>query len=197
MLAIAAAAAVLSSVAACGGTTTKTTTATSLVTTTTAIPATTTSTTTSGGSTTTPAGRTPVTTSVKGSPADVEIGKDLVPEATATYTFKPAALNGTQYTNALVISASSSPEKIEINAGRSHAKFVGVLGVPDNGKSSSSFQVDVSLDGAAPAFSAVIGFGETKDINLDIPNVLRIKITVVSKDTSYDSTVAIGNPHFA
>lgn len=196
MMAITAAAAVLFSVASCGGTTTKTTTPT-LVTTTIAIPETTTSTTISGESTTTAAGRKAVPTSVKGSLADMEIGKDLIPEATATYSFKPASLNGTQYTNTLVISGSSTPEKVEINAGRSHAKFAGVLGVPDDGKSSSSFQVDISLDGAAPAFSALIGFGETKNIDLDIPNVLRIKITVVSKDSSYSSTVAIGNPHFA
>jgi len=137
-----------------------------------------------------------VPTSIKPSAADVDIVSSLVPEATASHEFEQTALNGVLYSNALVISGETTPQKVEINAGRSHKKFRGVLGVPDDGKSSASFQVDISLDGASPVFSAVINFGETKDIDIDIPNVLRVRITVVSKDSSYGGKVAIGNPRF-
>lgn len=187
---------VVALMAGCGGTTAKSTSATSPLT---ALPATTApdSVPTSDGSTTTGAGRTPVPTSVKQSAADVDIVSSLVPEATASNDFAQTSLNGVLYSNALVISAESTPRKVEINAGRNHNKFRGVLGVPDDGKSSASFQVDISLDGGSPVFSAVIKFGETKDIDVDIPNVLRVRITVVSKDSSYGEKVAIGNPRFA
>lgn len=185
---------VMALMAGCGGTTAKTTSATSPLT---ALPATTapSSVSTSDGSATTAVGRTPVPTTLRQSAADVDIVSSFVPEATANYDFEQTALNGTLYSNALVMTGDTSPRKVEINAGRNHTKFRGVLGVPDEGKSSSSFQVDISLDNAAPVFSALINFGETKDIDIDIPNVLRVRITVASKDSSYGK-VAIGNPRF-
>jgi len=185
---------VVALMAACGGGSTKATSATSPVT---ALTVTTTSSVpTTEGSTTSVVGRSPVPTTGKASAADVEIDRTFVPEATASYEFSQTALNGTLYSNALVMTGGTSPQKVEINAGRNHAKFRGVLGVPDDGKSSSNFQVDISLDGAAPVFSALINFGETKDIDVDVSNILRIKITVVSKGSSYGN-VAIGNPRFA
>lgn len=124
------------------------------------------------------------------------MSRDLIPESTANYDFGPTVINGVSYPNALRITAQQSPQRLEIDAGRSRARFRGVLGVPDDGKSSASFQVDISLDNGPSIMSVVVNFGETKDIDLDVTNALRIKITVLSKTSDY-GRVAIGNPRFA
>lgn len=127
--------------------------------------------------------------------ADLAIDRSLIPEATAGYEFSATTINGVGFPTALRISSSSSPLKVEIDAGRSRKRFLGTLGIPDDQKSSSSHQVDISLDNGPSILSVVINFGEVKAIDLDATNVLRIRLTVVSKTTT-SGTVAIGNPRF-
>lgn len=144
--------------------------------------------------------RSTVPTSTTMPPANAPVDRSLVPEATSSYDFEQSTINGVQYSNALVMSSGSSPVKLEINAGRTRHRFQGTLGIPDDQKSSSVQQVDISLDNAAPVFSTVLNFGEVKTIDIDVTNVLRIRITLVSKSGSgccSSGTVAIGNPRFA
>ena len=141
-------------------------------------------------------GRSLITTTSAPSAAATDLARELIPEATASYDFDQVSINGVQYSNALRISAFTTPQKVEINAGRAHDKFLGVLGIPDDQKSASMVQVDIGLDNAAPIFSTVVSFGESKNIDIDVPAVLRIKITVTSK-TSSSAYVAIANPRLA
>jgi hypothetical protein len=138
-------------------------------------------------------GRIPVSTTLPPPGADTAIGPGLVPEATATYEFDKSVINGIEYSNALLMSSSTYQNvTVEINAGRSRTRFLGTLGVPDNQKSSSVHQIEISLDGAAPVLSTTIGFGETKAIDIDVTKVLRIRITVLK--TSSSGYLAIGDP---
>ena len=143
-------------------------------------------------------GRSSVPTTLAFAPADKDITAELIPEHTMYNdpTFKPLAINGVSYVNALQMYSQKTPAKLEINAGRARSRFRGSLGISDSQSSSSAHLVEISFDNAAPAFSAVVGFGETKDIDLDVTNVLRIRITV-SSTTAQDGYVAIGNPRFA
>lgn len=157
--------------------------------------------TTTSSSTTVPAtasteARSPVSTTLPPSLADTTITQDDVPESTASNSFRPLAMNGVSYVNALSISSDRTPRKVEINAGRNKKRFRGVLGIPDDEGSSSSHQVEISFDNAAPALSVIVNFGEVKEIDLDVTNVLRIRITVSSRNDLYGSSVAIGNPRF-
>jgi hypothetical protein len=131
--------------------------------------------------------------------ADTDITMDLIPEHNMTYyspSFKPLAMNGVSYVNALKMYSQKSPTKLEINASRSRSHFRGSLGIPDDESSASSHQVEISFDEAAPAYSTVVNFGETKEIDLDVTGVLRVRVTVSSM-TSAGGFVAIGNPRFA
>ncbi|MCW3043656.1 MAG: hypothetical protein JWL57_1814, partial [Actinobacteria bacterium] len=91
------------------------------------------------------------------------------------------------------ISPRNASANVQIDAGRSKHRFVGSLGIPDNQSSGASYQVDISLDNAAPVYSTVVNFGETKNIDLDVTKALRIKITVLWK-AGQSGEVAIGNP---
>lgn len=140
--------------------------------------------------------RTPVTTTIPATPAEAMVTDALIVESTASADVKPLSIDGVGYVNALQMYSGSSPGKAEINASRARKRFLGTLGIPDDQKSTSSHMVEISLDGAAPVFSVIVNFGETKAIDLDVTNVLRIRITVSSK-TRESGTVAIGNPRFA
>lgn len=98
--------------------------------------------------------------------------------------------------NALQMFSGTTPGKVEINASRARKRFLGTLGIPDDQKSSSSHMVEISIDNAAPILSVIVNFGETKVIDLDVTNALRIRITVSTK-TRESGTVAIGNPRFS
>lgn len=179
--------------AGCGGDDTQTggggttTTAPSETTTTTSEP-----TTTTGPTTTRP----PVSTTLRSVGTDTPINaSSFVPEGFAE--FEQETINGVAYPNAMTIPTSTYPTKVEINAGRARKRFIGALGVPDTESSASVHHVEISLDDAPPVFSTDLKFGETKDIDLDVTNVLRIRITVLltTRDPSY-SSIAIGNPRF-
>lgn len=146
---------------------------------------------------TTPPTRVPISTTLPPAIADSEIGQTLVPESTTSYDFQQETINGVAFPNALRIYSTTSPKKVEINAGRSRKRFLGSLGIPDDAKSTSVHQVEISLDNGPPVFSTVLNFGETKTIDLDVTNVLRVRITVVSKESSSSGGyLAIGNPRF-
>jgi hypothetical protein len=151
-------------------------------------------TTTQGPATT--SGRSTIPTTTTQSLADTNITGALVPQHSGSYRFTPTEMNGTSYANALKIYSERGPADVEINAGRSRKLFRGSLGIPDDESSSSSHQVEISFDGAPPAFSAVVNFGETKNVDLDVTGVLRVKITV-SSITNSSGYVAIGNPRFS
>lgn len=60
--------------------------------------------------------------------------------------------------------------------------------------------MDISLDNGPVVYSTVINFGESKNIDIDVTNALRIKVTVTSKSANSCCTseyLAIGNPRFA
>src|SRR4029077_10982591 len=97
------------------------------------------------------------------------------------------------YAQSLKISPGTAAVNVQINAGRSTHRFLGSLGIPDNQSSTASYQADISLDNAAPIYSTVVNFGETKKIDLDVTNALRIKISVLWKAGQY-GVIAIGNP---
>lgn len=167
-------------------------------TTTSAAPATTVATTltTGGGLTTTSVvtgARVGITTTVPPPAAATPIDRSLMPEGSAT--FQPLTMNGVAYPNAMRIFGMSRPAYVEINAGRSRQQFLGSLSIPDNERSSSVYQIDISLDGAAPVYSSVVAFGETKEIVLDITGVLRIRVTF-SSQSGVNGYFGIGNPRF-
>jgi len=153
--------------------------------------------TTSGGSATT-SGRTPVPTTLPPLSGATAIDRTFIPEATASYEFRQLTMNGVTYNSGLRISSSRTPVKVEINAGRGRKRFLAVLGIPDDQRSSSSHQVEISLDGGPPVFATVIQFGETKEIDLDVTNVLRVRISTTSRITECCNygEIALGNPRF-
>src|SRR6266851_4656525 len=143
--------------------------------------------------------RSPIATPTPPAVAETEIGSSLIPENTTNFYFHEATINGSLFTNAMLMDTTGSPRTVQIDAGRRRHRFLGSVGIPDNQTSSSSVKVDISLDTAPPIFSAVINFGELKPIDLDVTNVLRVKITVAEPrfGTSNSSgVIGIGNPRF-
>jgi copper chaperone CopZ len=124
------------------------------------------------------ASREPIPSTPTPGAADTPVTSLLIPESTANYDFGPTTINGVDYGQSLKISPGNGTVNVQIDAGRSKRRFVGSLGIPDNQSSSASYQVDISLDNAAPLYSTVVNFGETKNIDLNVTNALRIKVTV-------------------
>jgi NPCBM/NEW2 domain len=121
----------------------------------------------------------------------------MVDQMGLSTSFDKANINGISYTNALLFDTSGASCSVEINAERNQKRFVGDLGIPDDQSSSAAYKVDISLDNAAPILSAEVHFGQTKKIDLDITNVLRIKLAITPLSTSNNTAViAIGNPAF-
>lgn len=142
-----------------------------------------------------------VSTSTTLAAADTAIDTNHVPEKIEMQVeSKPAAINGTSYSNALVIRPDiyrdEPSSRLELNAGRDYKRFRGDLGIPDDQSSTTAYKVEISLDNAAAALSTEVRFGETKAIDLDITNVLRIRIVITPISTCCN-TLAIGNPRFS
>jgi hypothetical protein len=131
-------------------------------------------------------------------PAEAAIESDGVRDRERLgYAFAATRMNGIAYSNALILEPDKYNQgvgRIELDAGRSHVRFLGDLGIPDTERSSTAYKVEISLDDAAPVFSTEVRFGETRSIDLDITKALRIKI-LVSPIGCCDN-LAIGNPRF-
>lgn len=127
---------------------------------------------------------------------DIAIDRDLLPEYTAARpSFDQVTMNGVTYPSAMVVYSNQDPQRVEIDAGRKRDRFQGSLSIPDDQTSESAHQVDISLDNGPPVFSALVRFGETKQIDLDVSGALRIKITYVSVGAR-DGRFGIGSPRF-
>lgn len=127
----------------------------------------------------------------------VALTREMVPENTTSFGIEidQVTMNGVDYPAAVLLVGDRNVAKIEINAGRRYERFRGSLSVPDDEDSDSAFQVDISLDGGDPTFSTLVKFGETKEIDLKIDQVLRIKIEFVAVGND-DGRFGIGNPRF-
>jgi hypothetical protein len=140
----------------------------------------------------------PMPTTTTMPPAEASVDADDVKEhEEISYSFGAATINGVKYANALIMRPDSyrdAASRLEIDAGRSRKRFLGDLGIPDSERSATAYKIEISLDNAAPVFSTEIRFGETRKIDIDVTNVLRIKI-VASPITCCDA-VAIGSPRF-
>lgn len=127
----------------------------------------------------------------------IDQSTDLVPQRSTNLLLQKATINGVKYPDALLIYAScAAAQFIEINAGRHSLLFKGDFGVPDDQRSTDSYHLEISLDGGAPVYSAELAFGETKPVSLDIPGVLRVKVSVLSTSAQCggNNFVGIGNP---
>ncbi len=130
--------------------------------------------------------------------ADTQIGESLVPEeSNVNVSFGPSRINGNSYTNAMVVSVStySGEKQFQIDAGRSHKRFLGDLGIPDDQPSGTAYKVDVSLDGGPSVLSADVRFGATTKLDIDVTGALRIKFVITDTGSS-SRYLAIGNPRF-
>lgn len=152
----------------------------------------------SGSTSNTPTTFGTVPTSTTLSPAETALDKDYVPEADMGFEFGRDTINGVSYSNALEMRpSSSSTTQLQINAGRRMHRFLGDLGIPDDQHSTNAYKVEISLDGSAPIVVYDIRFGETKKIDIDVTNALRIKVSVTPVSVSgYDNQLAIGSPRF-
>lgn len=138
-----------------------------------------------------------VPTPTRARDGSVALTREMIPEDTTGggTRIDQVTMNGVDYPAALVLYGDRNVEKIEINAGRRYERFRGSLSIPDTEDSDSSYQVDISLDGGNPAYSALVRFGETKEVDLEIDNVLRIKVELVAVGEQ-GGYLGIGNPRF-
>lgn len=139
----------------------------------------------------------PVPTPSRARDGSVALTREMVPENTTSFGIEidQVTMNGVDYPAAVLLVGDRNVAKIEINAGRRYERFRGSLSVPDDEDSDSAYQVDISLDGGDPTFSTLVKFGETKEIDLKIDQVLRIKIEFVAVGND-DGRFGIGNPRF-
>jgi hypothetical protein len=174
-------------------------------TTTSAPPSTTasTTTTTSASSTTTTGQRvsTPTTAPTVAGPGQTLLEASFVKEKgpDSYWRFEKRTANAVAYNNALVLSGCCNHTRyIEIDAGRSRNRFVADLAIPDDQRSSDAFHVEVALDGQPPVYVADVRFGETKPIDIPVPNVLRVRVSWSATNGSSSNTyqLALGNPRF-
>ena len=119
--------------------------------------------------------------------------KSIVEKVGVDTRFERTSVNGTVYPNGLVIEPLPyrTEWRIEIDAGRDYTRFRGDLGITDDQPSSTFYRVEIVLDNGSPALSAEVRFGETKTIDLDVTNVLRIRIVLTPNGYG---KIALGNP---
>lgn len=130
--------------------------------------------------------------------AEVPVDGDTVAETRNTRTtVEEASINGTTYPTALVMEplryAADRDWRVELGAGRDYRRFRGDLGIPDDQSSSTAYRVDIVLDHGPPALSVEVRFGETKTIDLDITDVLRIRIVLMPGPSGSFGDIAVGN----
>lgn len=140
-----------------------------------------------------------ISTTVPPPTAETPIDNTLIPEKDQlSVSFGKATINGKDYTSALIADPfNNRTSRLEIDAGRRRTRLLGDLGIPDDQRSSTAYKVDISFDQGPPALSTEVRFGETKEVDLDVTGVLRIKVAftpLTPSGTACCGTIAIGEP---
>jgi serine/threonine-protein kinase len=93
--------------------------------------------------------------------------------------------NGQTYSHALLVTpyGGGDPGSIEYDFSRQYRKLSGKLGMGDKSDSAAVGKVEIYGDGRQ-LFAQDIQFGTTVDVDLDVTDVLRIKISVSVVDGS-------------
>ena len=98
------------------------------------------------------------------------------------FSSEPATLNGQKYAHSILSSAYSEKSSIEWNLGRHFTHLSGKLGLSDNAKDAdATFTVDFYADQTLLK-TETVSFGTFIDLDLDMTNVLRLKIVVTRTD---------------
>ena len=108
------------------------------------------------------------------------------------FSSEPATLNGQKYAHSILSSAYSEKSSIEWNLGRHFTHLSGKLGLSDNSKDAdATFTVDFYADQTLLK-TETVSFGTFTDLDLDMTNVLRLKI-VVTRTTGNNASVVLGD----
>ena len=107
---------------------------------------------------------------------------DFKAVTSAAFSSEPATLNGQKYAHAILSSAYSEKSSIEWNLGRHFTHLSGKLGLSDNSKDAdATFTVDFYADQTLLK-TETVSFGTFTDLDLDMTNVLRLKIVVLRSE---------------
>lgn len=105
---------------------------------------------------------------------------DLQPVAQQAneYTTGTASTNGEPYTHAVTIGASryAQTASAEYDLSRDYRRLVGLIGLGDRAVSGTAYKVEIYGDGRQ-LFSEDVVLGQTKPVDLDISDVLRLEVT--------------------
>ena len=108
------------------------------------------------------------------------------------FSSEPATLNGQKYAHSIHNDEYARESSTEWNLGRHFTHLSGKLGLSDNSKdTNATFTVDFYADQTLLK-TETVSFGTFTDLDLDMTNVLRLKI-VVTRTTGNKASVVLGD----
>jgi len=90
---------------------------------------------------------------------------------------RSAQVNGTVYTRSVLIYAGSGGSAVEYDLARKYLKLRGIVGPVDQVSASSTYKIEVFADGTR-VFDQTLGLGQTAPFDIDVTNVLRLRLQV-------------------
>ena len=117
---------------------------------------------------------------------------DLKAVTSNAFSSNPATLNGQKYAHSIYNAEYARDSSTEWNLGRHFTHLSGKLGLSDNSKDAdATFTVDFYADQTLLK-TETVSFGTFTDLDLDMTNVLRLKI-VVTRTTGNNASVVLGD----
>ena len=82
------------------------------------------------------------------------------------------------YTRSILVDPSNGPVAfVEYDVARKYTRLVGQVGLRDDVSSAASYKIEIFVDGSQ-VYDQTIGLGQVTPIDLDLTNVLRLRIQV-------------------
>lgn len=115
-----------------------------------------------------------------------------IPESSGTIEKGSAEVNGKQLVHSVMLEVSSGNETktVEYNLGRAWRTLTATCGVSDNAPANAKVRFEAFGDGNR-LFSEVLTLGQSKSMNLNLTNVLRLKLTTTLLTPDVSSTTGV------
>lgn len=101
-----------------------------------------------------------------------------------------AEVNGTRLAHSLLMDLTFGPDEVEYNLSRDWQHLQATVGLRDDAASNAQVRMEAFGD-QRPLYSHVFALGESEQINLDVPGVLRLRLVATLTSNPNDQATAV------
>ena len=102
-------------------------------------------------------------------------------------------MNGEFFPRSVLVYLNPGPQEVEYNLGRDWQRLQATVGIGDDSVSDAQVRIEMFGDNN-PLYSQVLGLGQSEFVDVDVSNVLRLRlVATLAAEGGFPATAAWGD----